>query len=78
MKDSRMRKPCGGLRFLVVFMMCFTTLVLISAMDDQPEPVSILLPKHSGIKKKTSQEPQDIEKRVKILEDRYVTCIDNL
>ncbi|XP_068731423.1 short-chain collagen C4-like [Montipora capricornis] len=81
MKYPRVKTPCGGLRFLVVLMICFTILVHISAMDDQrsnnhdvhatgQKTESMLFRERRGIKKNTTQNPQDIEKRVKILEER--------
>ncbi|XP_068731373.1 short-chain collagen C4-like [Montipora capricornis] len=81
MKYPRVKTPCGGLRFLVVLMICFTILVHISAMDDQrpknhdvhetgQKTESMLFRERRRIKKNTTQNPQDIEKRVKILEER--------
>ncbi|XP_068731374.1 short-chain collagen C4-like isoform X1 [Montipora capricornis] len=81
MKYPRVKTPCGGLRFLVVLMICFPILVHISAMDDQrpnnhdvhatgQKTESMLFRERRRIKKNTTQNPQDIEKRVKILEER--------
>ncbi|XP_068683190.1 collagen alpha-1(VII) chain-like [Montipora foliosa] len=81
MKYPRVKTPCGGLRFLVVLMMCFTILVHISAMDHQrpnnhdvhatgQKTESMLFRERRGIKKNTTQNPQDFAKRLKSLEER--------
>ena len=72
-----------SLRFFVLLMMCCTILVHISTTeslkyDDAHEtrqelPRSIF--QRRAIKKKGATNPRDIEKRLKIIEQRYVLLI---
>ena len=84
MKHSQVTIPRSeSLRFFALLVMCCTILAHISATeslknDDAHEtrqelPTSIL--QRRAIKENGTTNPQDIEKRLKIIEQRYVLLI---
>ena len=84
MKYSQTTIPCNeSLRFFALLIVCCTILVHISATeslksDDAHETRQKLprsIPERKAIKKNGTTNQQDLEKRLKIVENRYVLPI---
>ena len=82
MKYTQVKSRYGSLRLFAVLMMCCATVVHVSAMNDQRlknddaretgqfKPESMVFRERRSIKKNTTHNPRDFEKRLKILEER--------